>query len=143
MKNRSVITEVAGRSLVKTVQVVALCLTLSAPTLASTVSGWWGGTWACSIDGRPAQMKWTAVDDSQQTCSDGTCTTTSGVRWKGTFSDNGSRWVPLTEPRTGQQGGLFFRHADGNQWYLSKPIGNRSSGWTTWNGKRYPLSCRQ
>lgn len=135
MKNRSV------SWLWKIVQGMALCLAVSAPTLASTVSGWWGGTWRCSIDGRPAQMKWTVVDDSQQTCSGDTCTTTSGVRWKGSFSDNGSRWVPLTEPRQGQQGGLFFRHADGNQWYLSKPVSNRSSGWTTWNGRRYPLSC--
>ena len=143
MQNGFTIIEAVGRSFGKTVQAVAVCLAVSAPAVASTLAGWWGGTWACSIDGRPAQMKWVAVSDSQQTCSNGTCTQTSGVRWKGSFSDNGSRWVPLTDPRTGQQGGLFFRHADGNQWYLPKPVGNRTSGWTTWNGKRYPLSCRQ
>jgi hypothetical protein len=143
MTNRLAIVEVVARSLRKTLQVGALCLAVSAPTLASTVSGWWGGTWACNIDGRPAQMKWTAVNDSQQTCHNGTCTSTSGARWKGSFSDNGSQWVPLTDPRAGQQGGLFFRHADGNQWYLARPVGNRTSGWTTWNGKRYSLSCRR
>lgn len=37
--------------------------------------------------------------------------------------------------------GLAFRHADGNQWYLSRPQSNRSTGWTTWKGQRYQLSC--
>ena len=144
MKNQSLIIEVVRRLLGKTLLGVGLYLAVSAPTHASTVSGWWGGTWACTIDGRPAQMKWVAVDDSQTTHNgDGTSTTTSGARWKGSFSDNGSRWVPLTQPRAGQQGGLFFRHADGNQWYLAKPLGNRTAGWTTWNGRRYPLSCQK
>ena len=143
MKNKFVVADGVGRSPGKIVLGVALCLAVAAPALASTASGWWGGTWSCSIDGRPAHMKWVIVDDSQTTCSDGTCTTTSGVRWKGSFSDNGSAWVPLTDPRPGQQGGLFFRHADGNQWYLPKPTGNQTSGWTTWNGRRYPLSCRR
>jgi hypothetical protein len=95
----------------------------------------------CNIDGRPARMKWVAVDDSQTTCDGDTCSTSSGARWKGSFSDNGSRWVPLNEPRQGDKGGLFFRHADGNKWYLPKPAGNKTTGWTTWNGRRYPLSC--
>src|SRR5687768_7668134 len=68
--NTSVISQVVGHSLGKAVRGVALCLavaSVSAPALASTVAGWWGGTWTCSIDGRPAQMKWITVDDSQQT----------------------------------------------------------------------------
>ena len=113
------------------------------PAFAGLVSGWWGGSWSCNIDGRPARMQWTPVDDSQTTCHDGVCTTTSGARWSGRFSDNGSPWVPLTAARSGNQGGLFFRHADGNQWYLAKPVSNQTSGWTTWNGRRYPLSCRR
>jgi hypothetical protein len=56
-------------------------------------------------------------------------------------SDAGSRWVALTDPREGSRGGLYFRHADGNQWYLPKPTGNKTKGWTTWNGQRYSLSC--
>ena len=144
MKNRAVTIKIGQGWLAATVGAVALSMSVSGPALASTVSGWWGGTWACSIDGRPAQMKWVVVDAPQTTCnSDGICTTTSGARWKGSFSDNGSPWVQLTEPRRGQQGGLFFRHADGNQWYLPKPTGNRTSGWTTWNGQRYPLSCQR
>jgi hypothetical protein len=120
---------------------LAVCFATSAPVYASQVPGWWGGDWNCNIDGRSARMKWNAVDDSQTTCNGETCSTTSGARWKGSFSDNGSRWVPLTNPQEGSKGGLFFRHADGNKWYLSKPAGNRTTGWTTWNGQRYPLSC--
>lgn len=120
---------------------IALCFAVSSPVVASQAVGWWGGNWNCNIDGRSAQMKWIVVDDSQTTCNGNICSTTSGVRWQGSFSDNGSRWVPLTNPREGNRGGLYFRHADGNQWYLGKPAGNRTTGWTTWNGKRYPLSC--
>lgn len=119
----------------------ALCLIVLGLAYAGQVSGWWGGSWTCDIDGRPARMNWSVVDNSQTTCQGDTCTSTSGVRWKGNFSDNGSRWVPLSNARQGNTGGLFFRHADGNQWYLPKPQGNRTTGWTTWNGQRYRLSC--
>jgi len=108
---------------------------------AGMVSGWWGGSWTCNIDGRPARMNWSVVDNSQTTCQGDTCTSISGVRWKGSFSDNGSRWVSLSNARLGNRGGLFFRHADGNQWYLPRPQGNRTTGWTTWNSQRYRLSC--
>lgn len=121
--------------------VLALSFAISGPALAGQVAGWWGGAWACNIDGRPAHMKWVAVDDSQTTCDGDICTTSSGARWKGSFSDNGSRWVPLTNPRQGTRGGLFFQHADGNQWYLARPVDNKTKGWTTWNAQRYSLSC--
>lgn len=120
------------------------CLGGGATATAGTVSGWWGGMWACTIDGRPARMQWSIVADSQGGCDgEGNCTQTSGVKWSGRFSDNGSRWVPLTNAREGTKGGVFFRHADGNQWYLGKPAGNATTGYTTWQGKRYPLSCRR
>lgn len=112
-------------------------------THAGQVAGWWGGSWSCTIDGRPARMKWHAADDSRVDCDGGTCAGTSGARWVGRFSDNGAAWVPLTEPRKGNQGGFFFRHADGNQWYLAAPGNGTATGWTTWNGRRYPLSCRR
>jgi Family of unknown function (DUF6006) len=123
---------------------LALSFAISSPTSASQlVGGWWSGVWNCNIDGRPARMRWSIVDDSRTTCNGDVCSTSSGVRWKGSFSDNGSRWVPLTDPSQANRGGLFFYHADGNQWYLPKPTGNRTEGWTTWNGKRYPLACWQ
>jgi hypothetical protein len=120
---------------------MALCAAAAAPAGAGQVSGWWGGNWTCTIDGRPARMKWFPVDDSDSSCDGDTCSTTSGVRWQGRFSDNGSAWVDLSNPTTGTRGGLYFNHADGNRWYLPKPSANRSTGWTTWNGRRYPLSC--
>lgn len=140
MNNVRVMTAMK-RPLTAIVGGLALCLAISGPSLASMVSGWWGGTWSCNIDGRPAKMKWVVVDDGQTSCDGDVCTTTSGARWKGSFSDNGSRWVPLTNPRQGERGGLYFNHADGNRWYLRKPEGNKTAGWTTWNGQRYPLSC--
>ena len=119
-----------------------LCCLFTFPLEAGLLPGkWWDGNWNCTIDGRPARMSWRIVDDSQGTSSGGVATTTSGVKRVGRFSDNGSAWVALSDAREGNNGGLFFRHADGNQWYLPKPKGDRSSGWTTWQGKRYPLVC--
>jgi hypothetical protein len=121
---------------------LACCLAAAIPASAGMTPGiWLDGNWTCKIDGRPARMAWKVIDDTQQTCSGGTCSLSHGVRRVGSFSDNGSKWVPLTDPRQESRGGFFFRHADGNQWYLPKPSGNRTSGWTTWNGARYPLSC--
>ena len=129
------------RALPTAICVLALSFCACGPAPASQVGGWWGGTWSCNIDGRPARMNWAAVDDSQTTCDGGTCASTSGARWSGRFSDNGSRWVKLTNARSGAQGGVYFNHADGNQWYLAKPGSNKAVGWTTWNGQRYRLSC--
>lgn len=140
MSNNFIIT-VMQRSLVTLSSAIALSFAFSGSSPASVAVGWWGGYWDCNIDGRPARMKWDVVDDSQTTCNGNICSTTSGVRWQGSFSDNGSRWVALTEPRRGNRGGLYFRHADGNQWYLPQPTNNKTTGWTTWNGQRYSLSC--
>lgn len=119
-----------------------LCIVMSGtPSSASQVSGWWGGDWRCKIDGRPARMRWVAVSTSQGSCDGVACSQSQGAAWRGSFSDNGSRWVPLTTPRRDAQDGLNFRHADGNRWYLAKPVANRSTGWTTWQGRRYSLSC--
>lgn len=125
---------------------VATCATLGplwlSPAAAGQVAGrWYDGMWNCNIDGRPARMRWRIVDDTQTHCDGDTCTTSHGATRKGSFSDNGSAWVPLTNPRNGDRGGLYFNHADGNRWYLARPVGNRSDGWTTWNGQRYPLAC--
>lgn len=125
----------------RAIAAAAVYLGLLAGAQASQVGGWWGGDWNCTIDGRPAKMKWTAVTVSEGSCEGDVCSQSTGAAWKGSFSDNGSRWVPLNNPRPGSKGGLYFNHADGNRWYLPQPTGNRSNGWTTWQGKRYPLSC--
>jgi hypothetical protein len=130
-----------SRALLATGCALALLADGLPPAQASMVSGWWGGNWNCTIDGRPAKMRWVPVSSNESSCDGNACSTVSGARWKGSFSDNGSQAVPLTNARTGNQGGLFFNHADGNTWYLAKPTGNRTRGYTTWQGKRYPLAC--
>jgi hypothetical protein len=117
---------------------------LLAEANASGVAGWWGGTWTCKIDGRPAQMKWVPVSVVEGDCEGDTCSQSSSAAWKGSFFD-GSQWVALNNPRPGSKGGLYFNHADGNKWYLPEPkqtrVGMRSEGWTTWQGNRYKLIC--
>ena len=120
---------------------VAAITASAAPAFGGQAVGWWGGNWNCTIDGRPARMNWKVVDAGETSCDGDTCTSTSAVAWRGSFSDNGSGWVPLTNPRRGNKGGVFFFHADGNKWYLPQPASNKSNGWTTWQGNRYPLSC--
>jgi hypothetical protein len=123
---------------------IALCTSVSTPSQASlTKKGWWDGDWTCSIDGRPARMRWRVVDATTTSCDGEICSTVAGSRYKGRFSDNGSPWVSLTHAKHGNNGGLYFKHADGNQWYLPQPTAGRTIGWTTWNGSRYKLSCRR
>lgn len=123
----------------------ALIVFAALPAVGGQAVGWWGGDWQCNIDGRAALMRWTTVniDDGECWDEDGAtiCSSSSSVGWRGRFSDNGSPWVPLTDPRLGSRGGMYFNHADGNRWYLAEPEGGTAYGWTTWNGQRYPLSC--
>jgi hypothetical protein len=122
---------------------LALCFAVSDSASASMLVGWWGGKWSCNIDGRSARMRWAPVEAGINMCDENgrNCVRNDRLRWLGGFSDNGSREVRLTDAREGSRGGLNFRHADGNHWYLAKPAGNKATGWTTWNGRRYPLSC--
>jgi hypothetical protein len=85
---------------------------------------WFFGTWIGTIDGRPAMMRWWA--DSSHTIT-------------GDFSDgNNGSFVPLHyDSHTAQK--LFFRHQDGNNWFLARSSDAAASGTTTWEGKNYPL----
>lgn len=128
--------------------VIALCMLIpSLPAHAGTPPDeWWSGDWTCDIGGRPAQMKWAIVEDSKVPDSrDGAGRATPAVLWEGSYSDNGSQWVALSDPSKGKKGGLYFRHADGNKWYLQKPTENKTTGWTTAtaqrNAPRHPISC--
>jgi Family of unknown function (DUF6006) len=109
-------------------------------------SEWFFGLWDCNIDGRPAQMQWRVVDDSQTTCSGDVCSTTSGVRIAGRFSDNGSAWVPLEKrfsSRKKQDLGIRYLGGEKDNWYLKyNSLTKVADGWTTWRGNRYPLQCR-
>ena len=125
---------------------VLLCSLLCASGVADasqTVGRWYHGMWTCRIDGRPARMEWKIVDAPTTSCRDGVCSTAATVAERGRFSDNGSRWVPLTNPVVSGTSGnrLGFRHADGNAWYLYRRNARVANGQTTWNGQRYPLQC--
>ena len=119
---------------------VALACLPAAASASQVATQWYFGQWQCTIDGRPARMVWRVVDNPQTTCQGDICSTTSGVAIRGSFSDNGSRWVPLTRP-TVRGRRLTFRHADGNLWYLDQINANAANGETTWNGRRFPLRC--
>lgn len=111
---------------------------------ASTVaSQWYFGSWACRIDGRPAKMRWRVVDDPQTTCAGGICTSTSGVKVVGHFSDNGGPWVPLKATASGSTTlSIRYLGAQQDNWFLRYSPNTRSaSGWTTWQRRRFPLSC--
>jgi hypothetical protein len=107
---------------------------------------WFFGTWDCNIDGRPAQMQWRVVDDSQTTCNGNICSSTSGVRIDGRFSDNGSPWVSLGKRFSNaqrQELGIRYLGKEQDNWYLKYNSKTKvADGWTTWRGKRYPLQCR-
>ena len=106
---------------------------------SQVVSRWFNGNWQCRIDGRPAQMRWEVRSKTVQNCSGGTCSQAQIAYYQGWFSDNGARFVPLTHVSSSTST-LTLRHADGNTWFL-RYSGGRANGHTTWNGRRYPLSC--
>lgn len=118
-------------------------LGIAAPASASLITGHWiDGFWYCKIDGRYAKMVWSVADASEVSCTGKWCTSTALVKRKGRFVENGSRAVPLYNLRDGSRGiGAYFNHADGNLWWLAKPVNGVSTGWTTWQGKRYSLVC--
>ncbi|MBD2592777.1 hypothetical protein H6G74_00335 [Nostoc spongiaeforme FACHB-130] len=123
-------------------------LLLSSHTQASQIVGeWFFGSWDCNIDGRPARMEWKVVDDPQTNCNGNICSTTSGVRLLGRFSDNGSAWVPLAKRFSSsrrQDLGIRYLGAEQDNWYLKYNSQTRhAEGWTTWRGNRYPLQCRK
>lgn len=106
---------------------------------SQVATGWYHGNWNCRIDGRPAQMRWEVRSKTVQSCRGNICSQYQTAYHQGWFSDNGARFVPLTYvSSTGST--LTLRHADGNTWFL-RYSGGRANGHTTWNGRRYPLSC--
>ena len=139
------------RSFARSLACVALALAaptavvLSTPANALTAANVNDGRWFCTLDGRP-----TAFDFKRETRSvytdngDGTTTVAAGGRVvdTGWFWDRGN-WVRLHDIRWTRDGDVWFKHPDGNQWHMStvgRP-GQGLNGYSTWNGKRYPLSC--
>ncbi len=106
---------------------------------------WFFGNWDCFIDGRPAKMQWLIVDDPQTQCNGNVCSTTSGVKVVGRFSDNGGAWVPLAQRYVrGADFGIRYQGREQDNWFLRYDSRVKTAnGWTTWRGNRYPLQCRK
>lgn len=125
---------------------IASLAVMALPTRAQAsmlVSEWFFGRWDCRIDGRPAQMQWLVVNDPQTRCDGDICSTTSGVKLVGRFSDNGSAWVPLAKQWSNRTDlGIRYLGREPDNWFLRYSDRTRvATGWTTWRGSRYPLSC--
>ena len=123
---------------------VLLSAAAAQPASASTASGgWYLGKWSCQLDGRPTRMEWRIVSvDYGGDNGDGTATSAAGAELRGRLWDRNGPWATLT--RIGSTGStLSFRHADGNRWFLRLSGSNNASGYSTWQGTRYPFDCRR
>lgn len=120
-------------------------LPIASLATTSPLPSWARGDLNCRIDGRPARMNWQVVNDPQTECDGNICSSTSGVKTVGRFSDNGSAWVELGMTDLANQGRtLNIRYLGGeqNNWQLTHDAYTEvATGWTTWRGNRYPLSC--
>jgi hypothetical protein len=109
---------------------------------ALTVQSWLEGWWDCLIDGRPSTMAWEYHD-----VDIGTSGSTSAVVSKlfGWFREANSPWVKLTMNSAGDRSTVSFIYTgDTTNWILEADSTKRSAtGWTTWNGRHYPLSCQK
>ena len=109
-------------------------------TMASSSAEWYLGDWNCSIDGRPAKMRWKA-ESVNRSCGDN-CTEAGSVT-KGKFSDNGQPPVSLEAVGKGSSF-VSFRYGQDkeNLWQLRYDNSTGvASGDTIWEGKAYPLQC--
>ena len=114
------------------------------PATASTIATqWFFGNWDCLIDGRPAQMQWSVVNNPQTQCNGDVCSTTSGVKLVGRFSDSRSPWVNLSKQWSNRSElGIRYLGREQDNWYLRQDSRTKiATGWTTWRGNRYPLQC--
>lgn len=98
-------------------------LARGAPIRISVAYPWFFGTWTGTLDGRPSTMRWRLEGDAIA----------------GDFSDGSTgRYVPLAhESHNGEQ--LFFRHPDGNHWFLARSSEGEARGYSIWQGRQFPL----
>lgn len=111
---------------------------------ASTAAGgWYVGKWSCQLDGRPTRMEWRIVSvDYGGDNGDGTATSVAGAELRGRLWDRNGPWATLTRTASTSTT-LSFRHADGNRWFLRSDDGRAATGYSTWDGNRYPFTCRR
>lgn len=98
-----------------------------APIRLTVSHPWFLGTWTGTLDGRPSTMRWFVVGTGPER------------KIGGDFSDGSTgRYVPLTHD-SNNANRLFLRHADGNQWMLAETGDGQAQGWSTWQGRQFPL----
>lgn len=119
---------------------VAALLVASAPASAGLApGGWFMGDWRCTLDGRATRMVWRVVSVDYGSSDGETGTSVAGAETRGHLQDRGA-WARLTFGRATSTT-LDFRHADGNGWFLRLTSADQATGYSTWNGRRYPFSC--
>ena len=107
------------------------------------VENWYMGDTTCNIDGRPARMNWKVENEWVGNCNGDICSGYENAKLVGKFSDNGGPWVALARTSSATNT-LYIRYlgAEQDNWMLRyDPSTHRATGWTTWRGHRYPLSC--
>jgi hypothetical protein len=80
----------------------------------------------------------------EKSCSRDICSTTSGVKTIGWFSDNGGPWVCLgiNYGWNSNHLGIRYMGQEPDNWYLDfNEMNTTADSQTTWRGKQYPLSC--
>lgn len=110
------------------------------PAAASQVAGgWYMGDWRCTLDGRPTRIVWDVVSVDHGASHGDVGTSVAGAERRGRFWDRGS-WANLSLGRATSTT-VHFKHADGNNWHLRRASATQATGYSTWEGRRYPLSC--
>ena len=126
--------------LLATAALFGAALAFSAPATASQVAGtWYMGDWRCTLDGRPTRIVWDVVSVDHGSNQGDVGTSIAGAERRGRFWDRGS-WVTLSLGRATSTT-LNFRHPDGNSWFLRRTSATQATGYSTWQGRRYPLAC--
>lgn len=112
----------------------------SIPVRALCASQWYAGAWKCSIDGRPATMHWWQWGRTVSHCDGGVCSQHETCEVGGRFAEAPGPWFRLVSNRSTRDEVFFTYKGDNTPWYL-KGDSRAMSGWTTWAGNHYPLSC--
>lgn len=119
---------------------IASAFAAGAPATAGQVAGtWYMGDWRCTLDGRATRIVWDVVSVDHGSSQGDVGTSVAGAERRGRFWDRGS-WVTLSLGRATATT-LHFKHPDGNNWFLRRVSATQANGYSTWEGRRFPLSC--
>lgn len=125
-------------------KLIAVVLAMLAPCVgfADAVEPWFSGEWNCRIDGRPSEIIWQVSLIPEGPCPNNNCP--DHLPMIGGFREQNSGWHKLIKTSATTFDIKFTYTGDNTPWYLVyDPSSGLANGHTTWNGKRYPLSCRR